>query len=475
MIQDTNSLNQLGWYKARTKKGKRGDTWYPCRKCHPDEGIGLFEKKEITPNKILIRFLGYHSEFTGNYEQIPENRFVPLSNENRQQGLESFKKDSKLKQFPIKLRTEELAIISMWEKVEEREKETVSNMNTKQTGLNVTKSQQLPAEKPTKKRVLVNEEDEESMCSDDDDDDEVNQQQKQKKKELLRDGDVIEYYDPIGVSGNEKWLRTATILGIDPKSALPLNLSNGQTIDRTVRVKRVRRRYRGTIEDYSKGVFKALKDYSLRACGTQELVGIKQMALKAKEIRKEHAKEIESFWREGQTEQAGTDSTESADIAAESNKQIAQPKRKSRLHPPSWPGLKRKRREKSAQESQEKMALKKKGKKGIKCMFEESKKAISTKIDNTRKKLERQRRFRPHVGLEQLHVALSVWKRLEGNTKGRTELAEEAIVDLSNEINVPHRKLKYFLDGDERKAISEAQQKTIAGKLKSWLAGETDL
>ena len=60
------------------------------------------------------------------------------------------------------------------------------------------------------------------------------------------------------------------------------------------------------------------------------------------------------------------------------------------------------------------------------------------------------------------------------NTKGQTELAEEAIVDLSNEINVPHRKLKYFLDGDERKAISEAQQKTIAGKLKSWLAGETD-
>ena len=34
LIEHISRIDQLGWYKTRTKKGKKVATWFPCRKCH---------------------------------------------------------------------------------------------------------------------------------------------------------------------------------------------------------------------------------------------------------------------------------------------------------------------------------------------------------------------------------------------------------------------------------------------------------
>ena len=34
LIEQISRIDQLGWYKTRTKKGKKEATWFPCRKCH---------------------------------------------------------------------------------------------------------------------------------------------------------------------------------------------------------------------------------------------------------------------------------------------------------------------------------------------------------------------------------------------------------------------------------------------------------
>ena len=34
LVEHISRIDQLGWYKTRTKKGKKEATWFPCRKCH---------------------------------------------------------------------------------------------------------------------------------------------------------------------------------------------------------------------------------------------------------------------------------------------------------------------------------------------------------------------------------------------------------------------------------------------------------
>lgn len=434
LVEHISRIDQLGWYKTRTKKGKKEATWFPCRKCHPDEGIGLFEKEE-SRNKILIRYLGYGSEHTGNYDLVSENLFIPLSKGNKETGLENYKEY--LNFNPVKLRTEELAIISMWKRVEERESKGGSSNNNKSTkqkdaALCTPPRCEVPAKKKTRK-VLVHNEEDESLCSDDDEE-EVSSFSK--KKELLRDGDTIEYYDPIGVSGNAEWLRRATVLGIDPKSALPLNLSNGQNIDRSIMIKRIKRRFRGTIEDFE-GTFKALKDYSLRACGTQELVSIKQMAMKAKEIRAKHAEDVAKFWKEGKTEKL---SPASSNLKSHATSQNLRPAEESttKTVSPNW--------------KIHLMKLK----------------------ETTEEKLKTKTRFVPSLQPVQLDVIMKVWGILQSHINNSNCYTTKTILPLlAKRLKISERSLDLIMHGDEEKKLSEMNKIEIIECMQEWLLKPT--
>ncbi len=62
---------------------------------------------------------------------------------------------------------------------------------------------------------------------------------RKRSNEPIRTGDVIEYYSPIGVAGDKRWLRQARVEAVDPvNSYMPLVLDNAEGIPSTTSVKR---------------------------------------------------------------------------------------------------------------------------------------------------------------------------------------------------------------------------------------------
>jgi hypothetical protein len=53
-------------------------------------------------------------------------------------------------------------------------------------------------------------------------------------------GDVIQYYDPIYVTGDPRGLREAKVLAVNPKDDMPLVLSNSEGIPRSCTLKRIK-------------------------------------------------------------------------------------------------------------------------------------------------------------------------------------------------------------------------------------------
>lgn len=61
------------------------------------------------------------------------------------------------------------------------------------------------------------------------------------KREPIRPGDVIEYYNPIFVYGDERGLRHAAVIEVDPdKEPFKLKLSNGESLYDDVKIRRIK-------------------------------------------------------------------------------------------------------------------------------------------------------------------------------------------------------------------------------------------
>ncbi len=61
-----------------------------------------------------------------------------------------------------------------------------------------------------------------------------------KSKEKICPGDVIQYYNPIFVSGDPRGLRETSVLSVDPNNYFPLVLSNGEGLPSTCKVKQIK-------------------------------------------------------------------------------------------------------------------------------------------------------------------------------------------------------------------------------------------
>lgn len=90
----------------------------------------------------------------------------------------------------------------------------------------------------------------------------------QNKKEPVHPGDVIEYFHPLFVFGNERGKRVTTIISVDPrKKSFPLTLSNDETLPSDVKVRRIKI----LVEDHTNkkrqidhpGIFREIKDFKL--------------------------------------------------------------------------------------------------------------------------------------------------------------------------------------------------------------------
>jgi hypothetical protein len=119
-----------------------------------------------------------------------------------------------------------------------------------------------------------------------------------KTEERLQPDDVIEYYNPIGVAGDEHWFRTATVVGIDPNDRSPLNLDNGEYLPCDHLVKKIKMMVDGKLVDHAKGRFRSIEDYILVSGGTMELVGLKSQIKQASRVREDIEEEANNFWQQ---------------------------------------------------------------------------------------------------------------------------------------------------------------------------------
>jgi hypothetical protein len=125
---------------------------------------------------------------------------------------------------------------------------------------------------------------------------------RKQRNEPIHPGDVIEYYDPFGVAGNERWLRNATAEAVNPVnySHMPLVLNNGDGIPSTTKVKRIRLLKGDILVDHP-GIFRSLDQFKMKKEGKTTMgdVMVKNAAV-IKGIIKKHIKQgIEKSRTEG--------------------------------------------------------------------------------------------------------------------------------------------------------------------------------
>lgn len=222
--------------KSRLKK-KQAD-YYPCRECHPDEGIGLnIDQEWDREKKVLVQFIE-GTEFT--YRAlISRNQLIPYDNgENNGNSenvwspqlmkylLENLRKDQRKKlkgkgngngfgkgtpnsdhvndEIDLYTRSMELymeRVLNVASQVEltQLNKEKESKLKGENETSHSTSEQQSSSDLSHASAIVS--QSQETILEDSSSDDDCNIFSQEKRKiERLRPGDVIEYYAPIGVS-----------------------------------------------------------------------------------------------------------------------------------------------------------------------------------------------------------------------------------------------------------------------------------
>jgi hypothetical protein len=351
--------------------------------------------------------------------------------------------------------------------------------------------------------------------SDDDDDDAMEQDlllsptQRSHNKEPLRDGDVICYDPPVGVAGRKEFLMQATILGIHAQNrTFPLILNNGENLPRDHAVKRLRKRYRGTLVQNQKATFKAISKYKLATCGTTNaLAGIQRQAARMAHILNRNNDEIKDFVRTFHVPLADTTATTAATTITPGENEP--PKTISSTpdleednnnndggddEPTMATGKKRRaqestasnKRRKTVQQDQDddaddgddhakdhakaKAKEEEKAKKENPASIEYLKYLLQKAEQEAQKK--RRRSVSPHaMTLEQLKIALQVWSRLQ--QQQQQQHGKDTIEDLLDDVCKAHDmdfdSAKSFLEGDKNNLIRAPAKMEIEKALTQWV------
>lgn len=275
--------SELYWH-THSKKGKTIHD--PCRECHPDEALGLDIKKNWDPErKVLVQYIEWCT--FSDRALVSRNSLTPYhgwkhrnkkerneeQHKEKEEGvtasvpaswctekLKLLKRQRKKRSWPaLEVRTEELYLqrildhaIKLREQVrkkEEKEKKDAPTSSHASVSQQITQLEKVKTE-------------DDSLASSDEDDSEI--KMKKYKSEHLRCGDVIEYYNPIFVHGDESGLTTATILAVNPKENPVLKLSSDDVLPIETLVRRIKIMCRGKLLDNEdKAEFNGIECYRL--------------------------------------------------------------------------------------------------------------------------------------------------------------------------------------------------------------------
>ena len=500
IVEDTNHTDQLGWYRVSYKTGP---VFYPCRKCGEDEVLFMFQdnnnnkgNNNNNKNKMIVCYLGWKWTQTGTYEQITVGKYIPWSHNSAkdEERLDTFLQETKHQwKDPVSLKTEELAIRAIWQKVQEQETKKGSQQQQQQQQAAaqwILPAASAPKNKhpPKTLKVVTQEEDDNdnddvASCADSDGSNEDNGlllSPGAKKKEKLRNGDVISYYDPIGVAGKEEWLRMTTIVGIDRSKGFPLNLENSQHIDRNHPIRVVKRRLRGELVDHPDGTFKPVLEYSLPTCGTMELVGLKQMVKRVKEIREKHKQDVEEYWNKDKEKENSQNGLEETNTIQPIEKETATNKQTTTEITSQHVEIN------NALESVDKTTVgsnKPTTKRSSRKSLKPQKPAVaaptepawkvhlSTLLRTTRENMQKRRRFDPSMTPEQLEVVLKVWSVLQEtiDLSSHRHTTKTVLPALSEKLSISPSRLNFLMRGDETSRLSKPDKTEAIQQLERWV------
>uniref|UniRef100_A0A7S3QJV7 Uncharacterized protein n=1 Tax=Chaetoceros debilis TaxID=122233 RepID=A0A7S3QJV7_9STRA len=289
----------LGWSKkfGKSRQKKKQADYYPCRECHPDEGIGLDIDQGWDRNKkVLVQFIE-GTEFTSR-ALISRNQLIPFDNgeingnsENiwspqlMNNCMERLRKDrrKKLKEKgngkgtpnsdrvnnepdlftrSMELYMQRVLGVASQEELTQLNKEKELKL-TGETEPSQPSSEQESSSNLSQASAIVSQS-QETILEDSSSDDDCNVFSREKRKcERLRSGDVIEYYAPIGVFGDKRFHRQTTVQAVNPqKKDFVLELENGEFIPKNCKVRRIEMLLRGKKKDVE-GSWKEIQAYKL--------------------------------------------------------------------------------------------------------------------------------------------------------------------------------------------------------------------
>ena len=318
VVDKITDLNDIGWSRYTTKKGKQID-YYPAiisrNKAEAKTLLKNSGKKKF--KTIKIQYIGVDWGDSLKHQEIALTNWIPYSKSSdskNEELLQSFVKTiSKTKRFknnPLELKIEEFAVRKMWEKVkaqkEQRQLEQEKDReDALQSALNFdTLGPPIPTETVTQdsdnnSRSQYNEEVDDadsddsssSFSSDDESLASPGVRRTKRKRTALHVNDEIEYYDIMGAFGNPSFLRRARIVGITLNESFPLQLEDTiMPIPGTHRVRRL-----------PDGFWQPINEFVLLQEGVQSLTGkgsgLDKAKNKMRKIQSEISQARDRFWK----------------------------------------------------------------------------------------------------------------------------------------------------------------------------------
>lgn len=447
IVQKVDDISDVGWRKTTSKCKNRSTLYYPCIRLSRDEARLMFPDG-LKPKNIGVRFLGSKWKNATQWQQVRPSTFYPLHKawekfkDEGASGCLSMDDDTCLERFldqefgdapenAVKRRVEEIIIRRSWEHVIENQKAKEEDQEKEDEKDANASAEALAGGSQPGSRDVAN--DSEGGTSDHESSI-VFFSQSRRKRDLLRPGEIVQYYLPGRVAGNPDVLRQSVILGINPRNNFPLNLESGDFLEKDHKIRRTLKRVRGKMVEESNALFRHIGSYSLRRSGTDEAVAFLRKVQNMKRTRDGHSKAMDDFWQ-GPIAKGlgdGRDAANGLQQARDSMEQAEKcPKQSRSTKNALW------------------------------------RKDLTKLLEETEANMKNKRRFVPKISPAELRTLMKVWSVLEK----RGEL-DNAVQALGKDLNISEMRAEAMLFGDPRNKLSKANKLEIMRGMEAWLGNE---
>jgi hypothetical protein len=441
------------------------------------------QERKTAKRNICIRYLGVEYKYALDYQYISKNQWERLSGD----GITVDKEDERRLQTHLKrisghaeftnkssydnalnLKTEELAIRECWKRVSMQQHEkkaanedhklSASNCNTTDLPPHVSQDSQDEEEclqRDDATHAKSSQLDDGSVSAessdDDSDDDEDNEKASklsgvsQQRLKQIRVGDEIEFTDPIGTAGDERFRIVTKVEGIRAKGShkgLIFNSSSVRSLtDFNHQVRLCKVLWKGKQVNV-KGTYRPISEFSLKSGGIQtEAEVMQQMIDRGRRAIQKLSDVADQWWQNNSAE--GRSAEEPAlppsppDQVEDSNGAGTKDLGKDSTESDSW--------------------------------YNDAEVALQDRRKIEEERLKTKRRYNPHLSLDQLDVVGKVCKHI--HTKSSNDGASVAAIlgKISDEYGIPDRKLEALLRGDPERKLSESQVVAHLESLARWL------